>query len=137
MMNDFIFETWYKNKQKTVTERWEAVGFLDGIEDEEKKRKIAKEYERMARFLVSSDNDYSDRVCLIAFPVLRKVLMAGELISSYNPEFLCEEIKHELKFLAVKLSDNDYGIDLEAEATRIVSDRFRRYESVRLNEGDE
>ena len=124
-VNPFV-AAYLEKRHDTPVERWEAIGFLDGVKDEEKRERMAVEFDRLAKYVLYSEWDYNVHVECVIFPTIRKVLEKGELIRSYNPKLLCDEAKHVLDYLAIKLSEDDYGIDMEAEATRVLYEMFRR-----------
>ena len=72
-------------KRKQLTERWDSVHFLDGLQGE-MKNNIAQLYENQARQMLSeaADSSNSGQFQTVVFPIIRRVfskLLANDIVS--------------------------------------------------------
>lgn len=76
-----------KEIKKEIVERWEKVGFLNGLDGEDKER-TAIAYEQIAAYFLQHEDEYGESLLArLAFPVVRRVI-CGDLINgeSYVPK---------------------------------------------------
>ena len=109
--------------------KWEALGLLDGL-DEETAKKVAVEYEKMAKYILRTKGAYMDSVTTCAFPAVRIIYSKnGGPNELYNPRAICDEINRLLKDMINMDVTENLGVDCEAEVTTVVSDYFsKKYE---------
>lgn len=121
---------------KDIVNRWEQIGFLDGIEDEKKKEMIAVAFDNMAYDLVTENErvikiekrydfncapyDETDNFAqfnVIVFPIIRRVIMKTDNFT-YD-KFL--RALEKLSFLAINYDGYEYNCDFEAEYCSVIS----------------
>ena len=68
-------------------EKWETLGFLEGLNNEQKVE-CAERFTEMAKHLMSSEYlHYNELVETIVFPMIRRAIQHGDgLASFYTPE---------------------------------------------------
>ena len=95
------------NEKQPVLERWEKIGFLEGIPNQ-RKNIVANNFEKMAWFVLETN------ISLIIFPVIRKIMEEDETITDIDITRLFTSIcsAHE-KMKPMKLHNSEYDIDAE------------------------
>ena len=96
--------------KETIVKKWEKVGFLDGLDGENKDR-LAVAYEQIASYFLQNGNKDSESVLTtLAFPIVRRVICGsvtdGE---SYVPK----ENFSIKKFIKVLTDTDKYNTNLE------------------------
>lgn len=125
-----------KEMKDTIIKKWERIGFLSGLDGENKDR-VAVAYEQIATFLLQDKNEYSKSVlATLSFPMVRRVICG----SMSNEENYVPKEKFSIKKFIKVLTDtdkyhtnldewvdkvNEFGrgmreFDSEAEATVII-----------------
>lgn len=106
-------------------EFWEPIGILDGIENEDIKKKVAQEVTKMAKYLFYTDGAYMDAITICVFPTVRKIFASGKQVNkNYSPKILCDQLQDTIKQVANAEAEADFGIDIEAQACSSVADFF-------------
>ena len=106
-------------------EFWEPMGILDGIENEDIKKKVAQELTKMAKYLLYTDGAYMNAITICAFPTVRKIFASGKQVNKiYSPKILCDQLQDLIKQLANMEAEADFGIDIEAQVCSSVADFF-------------
>ena len=97
------------DNSKTPLERWEDLGFLEGL-SKEKKEIAVNNFEKMAIFLIETNIE------TIVFPVIRKIIQDDETVININIQKLLSSIynAHE-KFKALTDHDLNSNYDVETE----------------------
>lgn len=106
-------------------EFWEPIGILDGIENEDIKKKVAQEVTKMAKYLFYTDGAYMDAITICVFPTVRKIFASGKQVNkNYSPKILCDQLQDTIKQVANAEAEADFGIDIEMQACSSVADFF-------------
>ena len=115
----------FEKEGKTI-EFWEAVGFIMKKDDKQKSSLLAKEYDRLSRYLLACDNHMSTTE-MAAFAAVRRIVLHGGPNEDYSPMRLCDTIESEFKKAASDYSSIPYGereIDYEVELTALIAEKF-------------
>ena len=122
---------------KEAVYRWEQFGFLDGIEDVDKKEQLAVAFDNMAKDLIYEDKRvakiedrynfncaYKAEFNVIVFPMLRRVICK---VDNFNYDKFLDFLE-QLSFVAINYEGYDFDCDIEAEFCAMLSswieDRF-------------
>jgi len=114
-------------------EKWETLGFLEGLNNEQKVE-CAERFTEMAKHLMSSEYlHYNELVETIVFPMIRRAIQNGDgLAYFYTPEKMCRFITITFESLRngfwVLKESGKYDVD--AEYCAFISELFykNRYE---------
>lgn len=114
-------------------EKWEKLGFLEGLNDEQK-TECAERFTEMAKHLMSSEYlHYNEIVETVTFPLIRRAIQnGGGLASFYTPEKMCRFITVTFETLrnGFWILRNEPDYDIQAECCAFISELFykNRYE---------
>ncbi len=112
-----------------VLEKWDDLGFLDGMESDDNKMILANHYEELANFIISAKKEYNE-MSTLAFPIIRRVLVETDFKYEINiKEFVlsCKDIMKttEYQCTLAALTPNCYNnIDVEAEMAEYVVEEY-------------
>ena len=97
------------DNSKTPLERWEDLGFLEGL-SKEKKEIAANNFEKMAIFLIETNIE------TIVFPIIRRIIQDDETVIDINIQKLLSSFynAHE-KFKTLTDNDLNSNSDIETE----------------------
>ena len=59
-----------------ILKRWTGLGFLEGMTDDELRRKTALKYEQAAWILVHSDDEKPECIEMYMFPAIRRLMQS-------------------------------------------------------------
>lgn len=113
----------FEKEGKTI-EFWERAGFI--LKDDKQISSLAKEYDRVSRYLLACDNHMS-MTEMAAFVAVRRIVLHGGPNEDYSPMRLCDTIESEFKKAASDYSSIPYAerkIDYEAELTALIAEKF-------------
>lgn len=115
---------------KEAVNRWEKLGFLDGIKDEDKIEQVAVAFDNIATDLVNEyervskiedrynfNSSYKAEFNVIVFPMLRRIICK---VDNFDYDKFLEFLE-QLSFIAINYEDYDFDCDVEAEFCAMVS----------------
>lgn len=114
-----------------IVERWSALQFTDGIDDEESKKDLAIAYEQMAAYMLFSYdvNSHDKLLELLIFPTIRKLMINEGLGKKYSSKKVIDAIYGvNLGKLFDRLQfyrPYNEKIDLEAELTVLLTNALK------------
>lgn len=113
---NYNLENYETPSDEKVVERWEKIGFTDGIKNEELKLKLSWAYENMAKALTIPDLEHTvlkmeckQWIATVIFPIIRRTVV--EYYEKHNEIKLIETDDYFEFFKSHTLSDivnNDY-----------------------------
>ena len=136
-MNTLIQNMDLKNKSieemdvDVVLERWNDLGFLEGLTDE-RKRDCALKMEELALYFMVEGTDVSNgHLQTISFPILRRIIDSddkdkNDRAMKTSPKELCTAIQNYWRENEPKLKKETEGknVDIEAEICAGFADSF-------------
>ena len=115
---------------KEAVNRWEKLGFLDGIKDEDKIEQVAVAFDNIATDLVNEyervskiedrynfNSSYKAEFNVIVFPMLRRIICK---VDNFDYDKFLEFLE-QLSFIAINYEGYDFDCDVEAEFCAMVS----------------
>lgn len=114
---------------------WDEFGFLDGVDDDEKRKELAIAFDNVTNDLLDNDDRFADIVdkyeenCpfipfdVAVYAMLRRVICGNDFDNGID-NFQYDKFLHyleRLSFLAINDEGYEYETDIEAEYIAIIS----------------